>query len=171
MPRLLYLLRHAKSDWKTEAATDFERPLSKRGFTDAPKMAAWLAKESDKPITIISSPALRAYQTALNFSHALNVPPQAICFDNRIYEAGLETLLEIVKAIPEQEKSVLLIGHNPGLDYLLQALCREAKPGSDGKLMTTCAIAKITIESRWQDVSDKHCKLSSLSRPKEIYDQ
>jgi len=162
----LYLLRHAKSDWKQDVATDFERPLAKRGLSDAPRMAAWLAKETDRPTTLISSPALRTYQTALIFSHALKIPPHAIRFDNRIYEASLETLLEIIKTIPEKETSVLLIGHNPGLDSLLQALCRAAKPGSDGKLMTTCAVAKINVESRWQDISDEYCKLYSLSRPK-----
>lgn len=168
MSHLLYLLRHAKSDWKKEAAADFERPLSKRGISDAPRMAAWLAKQANMPETIISSPALRAYQTALIFSHALNIQAKDIHFDNRIYEAGLDTLLEIIRTLPEQEKSVLLIGHNPGLDFLLQVLCKQAKPRTDGKLMTTCAIAKIAVESRWQDVSDKHCMLYSLSRPKEV---
>ncbi|MCP5246195.1 MAG: histidine phosphatase family protein [Burkholderiales bacterium] len=168
MSHLLYLLRHAKSDWKKEAATDFERPLSKRGVSNAPKVATWLARQANRPETIISSPALRAYQTALIFSHALDIQAKDIRFDNRIYEAGLESLLEVVKMLPEQEKSVLLIGHNPGLDFLLQVLCKQAQPRSDGKLMTTCAIAKIAVESRWRDISDKHCMLYSLSRPKDV---
>lgn len=168
MSHLLYLLRHAKSDWKKEVVTDFERPLSKRGVSDARKMAAWLAKQANMPEIIISSPALRAYQTALIFSYALDIQAKDIHFDHRIYEAGLDTLMRIIRALPEQEKSILLIGHNPGLDFLLQVLCKQAKPRTDGKLMTTCAIAKIAVESRWQDVSDKHCKLYSLSRPKEV---
>ncbi|SET25313.1 phosphohistidine phosphatase, SixA [Nitrosomonas marina] len=168
MSHLLYLLRHAKSDWKKEAASDFERPLSKRGVADAPKMAAWLAKQANKPTAIVSSPALRAYQTALVFSRALDVQVKDINFDNRIYAASLETLMEIIRALPEQEKSVLLVGHNPGLDLLLQVLCKQAKPRTDGKLMTTCAIAKIALESQWRDISDKHCVLYSLSRPKEV---
>ncbi|MDR4514934.1 histidine phosphatase family protein [Nitrosomonas sp.] len=168
MSHLLYLLRHAKSDWKKEAVSDFERPLSKRGVADAPKMAAWLAKQANKPTTIISSPALRAYQTALIFSHALDIQTQDINFDNRIYAASLDTLMDTVRALPEQDQSVLLIGHNPGLDLLLQVLCKQAKPRTDGKLMTTCAVAKIALESQWRDISDKHCVLYSLSRPKEV---
>lgn len=168
MSHLLYLLRHAKSDWKKETTTDFERPLSKRGFSDAPKMAAWLAKQANIPEIIISSPALRAYQTALPFAHALDIQANDILFDNRIYEASLETLLKVVRQLPEQEKSVLLIGHNPGLDFLLQVLCKQAKPRNDGKLMTTCAIAKIAVKSTWQDISNKYCMLYSLSRPKEV---
>lgn len=169
LSHLLYLLRHAKSDWKKEAVTDFERPLSKRGMSNAPKMAAWLAKQANIPATIISSPALRAYQTALIFAHALDIQVQDIHFDNRIYEASLDTLLTVIRALPEQEKSVLLIGHNPGLDFLLQVLCRQqTKPRTDGKLMTTCAVAKIAVESQWRDIAEKHCMLYSLSRPKEV---
>ncbi|SEM80075.1 SixA phosphatase family protein [Nitrosomonas marina] len=168
MSHLLYLLRHAKSDWKKEATSDFERPLSKRGVADAPRMAAWLVKQANKPTAIVSSPALRAYQTALVFSRALDVQVKDIYFDNRIYAASLETLKEIIRALPEQEKSVLLVGHNPGLDLLLQVLCKQARPRTDGKLMTTCAIAKIALESQWRDISDKHCELYSLSRPKDV---
>ncbi len=168
MTHTLYLLRHAKSDWKKEVVSDFERPLSKRGITDAPKMAAWLAKQADKPKVIISSPALRAYQTALIFSRGLDIQAQEIGFDNRIYAANLDILLKVIRAIPEQNKSVLLIGHNPGLDLLLQVLCRKAKPGSDGKLMTTCAVAKISIDCQWQNISNKYCQFYSLTRPKEI---
>ncbi|SER81557.1 phosphohistidine phosphatase [Nitrosomonas sp. Nm51] len=168
MSHLLYLLRHAKSDWKKEAASDFERPLSRRGIADAPKMAAWLAKQANKPMSIVSSPALRAYQTALIFFRALDIQAKDVYFDNRIYAASLETLLDIVRALPEQEKSVLLIGHNPGLDLLLQVLCKQAKPRTDGKLMTTCAVAKIVLESQWRNISEKHCMLDSLSRPKEV---
>ena len=168
MSHILYLLRHAKSDWKKEATTDFERPLSKRGMSNAPRMAAWLAKQANIPATIISSPALRAYQTAAIFAHALDVQAKDIQFDKRIYEASLDTLLAVIRALPEQEKSVLLIGHNPGLDFLLQVLCKQAKLGADGKLMTTCAVAKIAVESRWRDIAEKHCMLYSLSRPKEV---
>ncbi len=168
MPHVLYLLRHAKSDWKQQAATDFERPLSERGQADAPRMAAWLAGQTDKPAAIISSPALRAYQTAMIFAHALDIDTGNIQFDQRIYEASPDTLLEVVSALPEPVQSVLLVGHNPGLDCLLQALCREVEPGIDGKLMTTCAVAKIAVDGRWQDIADQRCRLHSLSRPKEI---
>ncbi len=168
MSHMLYLLRHAKSDWKQPAATDFERPLSERGRADAPRMAAWLVGQSDQPAAMISSPALRAYQTAMIFAHALDIDAGNIQFDNRIYEASPGTLLAVVSALPEQAQSVLLVGHNPGLDCLLQTLCREVEPEADGKLMTTCAIAKIAVDGRWQDIADQRCRLHSLSRPKEI---
>jgi phosphohistidine phosphatase len=168
LSHVLYLLRHAKSDWKHEADSDFERPLSKRGQTDAPRMAAWLNGQEDKPTAMITSPALRAYQTALIFAEALNISPNKIQVDSQIYEASPDALLGVIKALPEQIQSVLLVGHNPGLDYLLQTLCREAKPGIDGKLMTTCAIAKIVVDGGWRDIADQRCRLHGLSRPKEV---
>ena len=165
----LYLLRHAKSDWEQGIVSDFERPLSKRGQVDAPRMATWLTKQDNIPTAIISSPALRAYQTAMIFAEALHIPVKNIQVDKRIYEASLETLLEVITTLPEQAQSVLLVGHNPGFDCLLTTLCREAKPGIDGKLMTTCAVARITVDGRWRDITtDQRCKLHSLSRPKEI---
>lgn len=164
----LYLLRHAKSDWKQGVASDFDRPLSKRGQADAPRMAAWLARQDNIPTVTVSSPALRAYQTAMIFAEALNIPAKNIQVDSRIYEASPKTLLEVVRALPEQAQSVLLVGHNPGLDCLLQILCREAKPGIDGKLMTTCAVAEITVDGRWQNITDQRCRLHSVFRPKEI---
>ncbi|MDC8444342.1 MAG: histidine phosphatase family protein [Nitrosomonas sp.] len=168
MPHQLYLLRHAKSDWKQGVISDLDRPLSKRGQADAPRMAAWLARQDNIPTVMISSPALRAYQTAMIFAEALNIPAKNIQVDSRIYAASPETLLEVVRTLPEQAQSVLLVGHNPGLDCLLQILCRETKPGIDGKLMTTCAVAEITVDGRWQDITDQQCRLCSVSRPKEI---
>jgi phosphohistidine phosphatase len=134
-------------------------------------MAGWLTGQQDRPTAMITSPALRAYQTAMIFAEALSIPVKNMQVDSQIYEASPDTLLEVIRALPEQVQSVLLVGHNPGLDYLLQTLCREAKPGIDGKLMTTCAVAKIVVDGRWRDIADKRCRLHSLSRPKEIVDE
>lgn len=169
MTHFLFLLRHAKSDWQTDAATDFERPLSERGFRDAKKIAQWLIQQSNVPATIVSSPALRAYQTALIFAHAMNIQPGNISFDKRIYEASAYHVLEIIRYFPETAKSVLLIGHNPGFDSLLQMLCKMAEPRADGKLMTTAAIARIRVTGSWREISDNCCVLDGLSRPKDLH--
>ena len=168
MTHFLFLLRHAKSDWQTDAATDFERPLSERGFRDAQKMADWLIQQTDVPATIVSSPALRAYQTALVFAHAMNIQPGDVSFDKRIYEASAHHVLEIIKHFPETEKSILLVGHNPGFDALLQMLCKKAEPRDDGKLMTTAAIARICVAGSWREISNNSCVLNGLCRPKEL---
>lgn len=169
MTHLLFLLRHAKSDWQSDAASDFERPLSARGFRDAQKMAHWLNQQSDMPATIVSSPALRAYQTALVFARAMSIQPGDISFDKRIYEGNAHHILEIIRHFPETGKSILLIGHNPGFDALLQMLCKTAEPRADGKLMTTAAIAKLLVTGSWRGISDNCCVLDGLYRPKDLH--
>jgi len=168
LTHFLFLLRHAKSDWKKDVATDFERPLSERGLGDAHKMANWLIQQTDLPTMIVSSPALRAYQTALIFAHALDIQPGGINFDERIYAASAGDILEIIRQFPETEKSILLIGHNPGFDSLLQTLCEMAESRADGKLMTTAAVAKVSVADSWQRISSNRCELSRFSRPKDL---
>jgi len=101
LSHLLFLLRHAKSDWKKDVATDFERPLSERGLSDAQKMANWMVQLTDLPTMIVSSPALRAYQTALIFAHALDMQPGDINFDKRIYAGSVSNILDRIKQFPE----------------------------------------------------------------------
>ena len=83
-------MRHAKSDWSTSASNDFDRPLSRRGDRDAPRMAAWLAQQSLLPDIIISSPALRTKQTVLAVVEKLGIPEQEIIWEASIYEASLD---------------------------------------------------------------------------------
>ncbi|MBA3286073.1 MAG: histidine phosphatase family protein [Nitrosopumilus sp.] len=169
MTHFLFLLRHAKSDWKAEVASDFERPLTDRGLMDASRMSDWLSQQNNLPTMIVSSPALRAYQTALIFAHVLQVASGDINFDKRIYEASVNTFLKIIKQFPESNQSILMIGHNPGMDSILQSLCKMAKPRADGKLMTTTAVAKISVRGPWQDISAKNCELNGIFRPKELF--
>jgi phosphohistidine phosphatase len=168
LAHFLFILRHAKSDWKKDVAADFERPLSERGLRDARKIANWLVQQTDLPTMIVSSPALRTYQTALIFAHTLDIQPGEIHFDKRIYEASVNNLLEIVREFPENAESILLIGHNPGFDSLLQMLCKMVEPRADGKLMTTATIAKVSVPSSWQRISSNCCELSLFSRPNEV---
>lgn len=132
-------------------------------------MAHWLHQQSDAPATIVSSPALRAYQTALVFAHAMKLPPGDIGFDKRIYEASAHHVLEIIRNFPETGKSILLIGHNPGFDALLQMLCKMVEPRADGKLLTTAAIAKIRVAGSWRGIGENCCVLDDLSRPKDLH--
>ena len=95
MPRQLIIMRHAKSAWDTDAATDFERPLAKRGQRDAPRMGAWLQEQGIVPDFVVSSPAKRARQTVLKVCKPLGVKKKKIHWDARIYGAGAEELLEV----------------------------------------------------------------------------
>lgn len=167
--RELVILRHAKSDWDTAAATDFERPLAKRGRKNAPVMGRWMKKNKIIPDYIISSPAERAKQTLELVLDKMNVDPMQVHYDKFVYMASLQTLLDVLGQAPKAVHRVLLVGHNPGLDNLLEFLCEKDLNYTDsGKLLTTASLARIALPKDWRQLSKSCGQLLNLARPKEI---
>lgn len=121
MSKELYIIRHAKSDWSFELK-DFDRPLSTRGFRDAPAMAARLHESSPGIECLVSSPAKRAITTAQVFAEVLSIPIKGIQIRESIYEAGLDALLEAVTTLDDSFSVAALFGHNPGLTMLANYL-------------------------------------------------
>ena len=113
MARELYIIRHAKSDWGFELK-DFDRPLSMRGFQDAPVMADRLHATTPGIDCLVSSPAKRAITTAQVFAEVLHIPIKDIQIRESIYEAGVEALLQVVNTIDDNYTTAALFGHNPG---------------------------------------------------------
>lgn len=133
----LLILRHAKSAW--ESATDFDRPLAPRGERDAPRMGRWILDRGLVPDRILSSPARRARQTARLVAEAVGFDRLEVEFDDRIYGAGVEELLEILGGI--EGGRVLLVGHNPGLELLVDRLAGSRAVRDGGKFFPTAALA------------------------------
>ena len=160
MPRILYLLRHAKSSWKDDSLADFDRPLKGRGRDAAERMGKRLASEKLEDAVLICSPAARTRETAqLVLKHSRLRMDQR--FDERIYEASLRDLLQVVSEIPDEKQTAMLIGHNPGFEELLAFLTGEARP------MPTCALAKIRVEvESWKDVRGGEGSLKLFLTPK-----
>lgn len=169
MPRELLLLRHAKSDWNSDAATDFERPLAKRGKSDAPKVGSWLYREGLVPDHVVSSPAERARQTAAKVCKRLDFKKKRIVWDAAIYEAGVSDLLAVLARCPEAAATVLLVGHNPGLEDLLRHLIGEdIEIPDDGKLMPTATVARLEMPNDWKALPPGSAQLLSITRPKSL---
>lgn len=168
MKRRLLILRHAKSDRDGVTARDFDRPLSKRGHRDAPRIGAWLKAQGLKPDLILSSPAVRARETAIAVADALGLARKDIVEDERLYLASLDTLLEVLAVTPAKTGAVLLVGHNPGLDTLVEYLAADppARTGA-GKLMTTAAVAWFETDDPWRRLEPGGGRLVALMRPKE----
>jgi len=160
--KTLYLLRHAKSSWKDDSLRDFDRPLKGRGRDAAEQMGQVLAEEKVKSPLVISSPAVRARETIeiVLRSSGLGVKPS---FDERIYEADVRTLLEVVSSIPGKAQTAILVGHNPGFENLMAYLT------GDDRHMPTCALARIALKS-WSEASEGSGKLESFVTPKDIAD-
>ena len=165
----LTLLRHAKSDWNTDAARDFDRPLAGRGRKDAPTMGKWLKKNDFIPDIILCSPALRTRQTLEIVNGKLGVKDKNIFFEDSIYEASLADLLAVIEKYSHSNSNILLIGHNPGLDELLCFLCRTQPAVSEtGKLMTTAAVATLEFADNKISTAEGRGELLHLLRPKEL---
>jgi len=162
--RILYLLRHAKSSWNDPTLRDFDRPLKKRGREAAERIGERMASETLSNPLVICSPAVRTRETAevVLASAKLQVEPR---FDERIYEASLRELVEIVTEIPNDKEVAIMIGHNPGFEELLSFLTGEHRR------MPTCALAKIRFEDvSWNEVRAGEGSLEWFTAPKELSD-
>ena len=171
MPRELLILRHAKSAWDSDAPTDYERPLAGRGRKAAPRVGRWLNQQGLAPDYVVSSPAERAKQTVLAVCEQVDFPPEQISWDSRIYHGGMTSLVSVLRESPADAGRVLIAGHNPGLEILLQYLCDDAVPFSpDGKLMPTAAVAHLEILTEWENLGRGQARLQSLTRARTLID-
>ena len=158
----LYLLRHAKSSWDDANLADFERPLNDRGERTAPFMGKFMRENSFEPSIIISSPAVRAKQTAVLVKEAADYPCE-LRFDDRIYEASPRTLLQVVSEIDATHQTTMLVGHNPGMEAFICLLT------GDLESMPTAALAVIDMEiDAWNKIGEGCGQLRNIFRPKEL---
>jgi phosphohistidine phosphatase len=162
--KTLFLLRHAKSSWSDESLPDFERALNDRGNRDSEAVGTFLMQQSIKPALVLSSLATRARATTENLIKASGLQTE-IRFDKRIYEASRARLLEVVSETERTVDSVLLVGHNPSTEALLQFLTKKFEP------MPTAALAKVALKiSNWKELADGAGILEWIVRPKDNFD-
>ena len=167
MGRELLLLRHGKSDWSIES-DDFNRPLKQRGKKAALRVGEWLQRQSLTPDWVISSPATRALKTAEKVCKVFKFKPGKIIFDERIYQADLEKLKNVLADCPVHTQRVLLVGHNPELEALLNYLVEGIEMPEDGKLMATATLARLRMPEDWHDLGWHCAELLSITRAKEM---
>lgn len=160
--RLLTLIRHAKSSWDYPELGDFERPLNARGRRDAPEMARRLVTELESPLTLVTSPALRAITTAHAFADALGQRHETLRIEPRIYEASLGTLLDIVNRLDDGIVHAVLFGHNPGFSELAH-LFADPPFGE----MPTCGALTLRFEvERWREAAPRSAQMLRYRCPK-----
>ncbi|MDX1569380.1 MAG: histidine phosphatase family protein [Xanthomonadales bacterium] len=167
----IWLFRHAKSAWDTDAGSDFERPLAKRGRRDAPRMGAWLERHGVHPDEIWCSTAVRARETLELARGRWSVDDRRIRYLDALYGAPASELLALTRSAGEEITTLMLVGHNPGLEDLLETLCDEAQQRTaKGKLLTTANLAEIDLRGEWQDVDWDTGDLVRLLRPRALGD-
>ena len=144
----LFIIRHAKASHSDYFPGDIYRTLEKKGYDESMEMAERIRSAAGKPDLIVSSPAIRAFSTALVFALHLNYDSRTIALNPLIYETDNRTLLRIINSIDDKYQSVMLFGHNPGLSDLVNDLCNPVFSG-----LPTAGIAELEFSvNRWSDV-------------------
>jgi phosphohistidine phosphatase len=155
MKRLL-LLRHGKSDWQNPDQPDNERPLNGRGQRAAALMGAYLRQRDMMPDLIVSSPSVRTRETVTHVLAALqrDVP---VTFEPTLYLAEARTIAKVVRAASDDADTVLVVGHNPGMQVAALQLSATDAAGRRGEIedkFPTAALAVIDFEvDRWADAA------------------
>jgi phosphohistidine phosphatase len=158
--KTLLLLRHAKSSSNEADVKDFDRPLNARGLKTAPHIGKLIRKRKLQLDLVLSSPAERARQTTTMVLEAARLNTD-LRYDERIYEASAARLFEIVSQIEDSAGVVMLVGHNPGFEELLETLTGEAHP------MSTAALACIELDvDKWSKLRASSGRLEWLVEPK-----
>ncbi|MDQ3023516.1 MAG: histidine phosphatase family protein [bacterium] len=161
MGKSLLLLRHGKSDWR-EGEADFDRGLAKRGRLAAVLMGQYLDENDLIPDAIVTSPAVRALSTAEIVQEELD--DIELIEDERIYEASIDSLLDVVNGLADEYERVLLVGHNPGFEELADELS-----GRSDSVLKTCSLAILHCGSgSWSEVAPGGCKLQEIVHPAEV---
>ncbi len=164
----LYLLRHAKSSWRNPSLPDQARPLAKRGRRDAKRIAKHLVRIGIEPTLVLSS-AERTRETLELVRSGLG-PTSRVSLEAELYAASSAELLERIRSISEEVASVMLIGHNPGLQDLALFL---ASAGAELERLTTkfptAALATLTItKTPWRQLSRGDAVLAAYVVPKQL---
>ncbi len=169
--RNLFLLRHAKSSWDEPGLDDFERPLAPRGTKACEAMKAYIRKARIAPALILCSPARRARDTYILLADAF--PRRCeVRFEYGLYEAGSQALLKRLRRVENKVPSVMMIGHNTGIEHLALALTS----GTDTKPLKrmrekypTLALASIEIKKGTWSTAGPGCgRLSDYVIPRDL---
>ncbi len=171
--RQLLLLRHAKSSWDDPRLSDHARPLNARGRRAAATMAQAMRDLRLVPDVVLVSSARRALQTLeelIPFDDGPLIEPM-----DDLYLAPWQKLLEVLQTSPETARSVLLIGHNPGLHELALALIGEdglPRAGRAGARLAegypTGALAEFTIAPPWRQLAPGMARLVRFLAPRDL---
>lgn len=171
--RTLTLLRHAKSSWADPGMDDHDRPLNARGLENCRRLARHLEESGVAPDLVLCSTAERARATLHGVFPGLR-PPLDVRYDPRLYLAEPETLLDLIRAVPDRVGHVMVVGHNPGLEELAALLAGsgpEALLARMQEKFPTGALAVIDFDvEAWREVAPRAGRLRLFAVPRELAD-
>jgi len=164
--KTVYFVRHAKSSWDDPGLPDEERPLIQKGFEKTRKIIDYLNQHRIRPSRIISSPAIRALDTARLLAKGTGYPENEIFIERRIYDGYFDPILDLIYGQPDSADSVMIVGHNPTITQIVNLFVH---PGIEG--MPTSAVAAVAFDTaEWNKIPLINARLEFYIYPKMLKD-
>ncbi|MDR2877655.1 MAG: histidine phosphatase family protein [Chromatiales bacterium] len=167
MTRALLVLRHGEAAGERGGSGDFNRPLTREGASDAARVGCEMKARGWIPDHVLYSSAQRTQETVVAVLAELGIAltNARVRSEKMLYNAPLDVLLHFVSGCPSHVHRVLIVGHNPGLEQLVEYLA-DAPPlrKSNGKLMTTAALACLQTQANWRELGRGGAHLEALLR-------
>ncbi len=156
MGKIVLLIRHAKAHSLEKYSNDFSRELKSKGVDQSIISAKRILSRKIEVDKVLSSPALRAKQTAELIAEKLRAGKQkfTIEYDLSIYEANADRLFKLVKSQPTSINCFILIGHNPGLSDLANLIVPTFT-----KSLSKCSVLAVEYSGKsWKTMKQENCK-------------
>jgi len=166
--RTLVLLRHAKS--VRDGTPDADRALASRGHADAAAVGRWFVEAGHEFGLVVCSPATRTRETWADIERAGAVADQ-VSYDERVYEAEADDLLDVLADVPDETRSVLVVGHSPGIPELVEFLADPERSDSEAlyalrRSFPTSCFAVLTLDRGWSDLAGHSADLGEVAAPR-----
>ncbi len=163
--KTLTIVRHAKSSWDVQGLADQFRPLNERGYHDGHNMALWYANYAKHADMLISSPAVRAYTTAMLFASALRYPMQHLIIEPLLFHATPETIENVVYGISESADTAMIFGHNPGFTWFSNSFLDQPVDN-----LPTCGVVILKSNAEtWSAFQPGSIETQHYMSPKKLY--
>jgi len=160
--KTIFLLRHGKADWDLAAAKDIDREVLLEGINRTTQVAQYLKENNVKIDLVISSPAIRAIQTANIIKEELNLPD--IIIENKLYPCEGDGIFNTIIEQNDNINNILIVGHNPGITYF----AREYMYADIDNIPTSGAVGCKYFTKSWSEFIMVDKKLKFVISPKKV---
>lgn len=163
----LIAVRHAKSSWDLDV-DDHDRPLSGRGRRDADALGRLLTQRSLRPDLVLCSTSARTQET-WNRATAVGAEAAEVRLERRIYHAWVPELVKLIRDLPEDVSTALMIGHAPGIPDLVEHLCQRTDSADWAQLdakYPTSGVAVISVPGPWRSIGQGRAELVNFTVPR-----
>ena len=160
--KTIYLVRHAKASWDEPGVSDADRPLIPKGIKNTKLIVDFLLKRESSIDLIISSPAVRAFETAKIVAEGLNYPVNKIKIDRKIYDGYYDRILDIIYGTSSDLNSLMIFGHNPTITNLANLFLH---PGIEA-MPTSCIVCLSFLVDKWEEIPSNEAVREFIVFPK-----